>query len=69
MHVRQNQKNGDLRITLDTSKSELNFNVSYIQIKADTECLRSTFNKWGKRVDSPIVLLGRKKFRVVLEQV
>lgn len=63
-HVRQ--KNSSLRITLaDTAKPQ---QVSYLAIDL-TSCWSATFNAWGKRSEVPIVDLGGRKFKIVLEEI
>ena len=64
MHIRQ--KNGDLRITAeDTSKPN---NIRYLSLHP-TSCWSATYNAWGKKADAPVVLIGDRHYRVILEEV
>jgi hypothetical protein len=55
-----------LRITLDDSTKAQN--VDYVAIDT-TSCWSATFNSWGKKSDAPVIGLGGKLYRVVLEEV
>lgn len=60
------EKHGAVRITLaDTSRGQ---NIPYVAIEPKT-CWSSTFNGWGKKADAPIIHVGGKRFRVVLEEI
>jgi hypothetical protein len=63
MQIRK--KNQSMRITFaDPSKPE---NIPYVAIDV-TVCWAATFTAWGKRSDDPIIHLGGKQYRVVLEE-
>lgn len=60
------KKNDAIRITFsDFSKPNT---VHYVSI-LPTSCWRATFNGWGKSVESAIVELGGKNFKITLEEI
>lgn len=64
MHIRQ--KGQSIRIALaDTSKPQ---SVNYALIDTPT-CWSATFNAWGKKVETPLINIGGKVFKVVLEEI
>jgi hypothetical protein len=64
MHFRQ--KGHSIRLTLaDTSKPQT---VGYAAVNTMT-CWSATFNAWGKKVETPLINIGGKVFKVVLEEI
>ncbi len=64
MHIRQ--KGQAIRLALaDTSKPQT---VSYAAIDTPS-CWSATFNAWGRKVEAPLINIGGRVFKIVLEEI